>query len=258
METLFTVLGVVGVFVVLLALVNFKAVKRMFSALTAQVGKLGRAAVKVDPLAQYEQAIDNAQSDVVNATRGLEHAGALVNQVARQVETDRAEQAELIRRIQLALEHNDPNNTAEDNAVRLAEVERRLEENRAQLKNEQEQYNRFLQQLQTAKERIRVAEEDARRLGARRRQAKARAELSEIAGNFSGLDDSELARARQLVEEETDGYNAKAQVSSDLNVDFEREQADRDLEKKARAASILERFKKPVESDAPQSETTQS
>ena len=121
-----TVLVALLVVVVAMLIINSRAMAKIFGAGRAQVGKLGRMAEEADPLALLNQAVEDGVTSIQNSKKGLENYRALILSVQRQVESGEKERARLESRIQAALGSGDPNQTAEESAMVLADVERHL------------------------------------------------------------------------------------------------------------------------------------
>ena len=117
-----TFFGVVGVALVVLLVLNRRAVKNMFSGASAQVGELGRWAKNSDPLAIYKETVDNGLENIEKAKKTLEVCRGQVRSLERQVNEGTTEQKRLTNRIEAALNNGDTNNTAKDYADRKSVV----------------------------------------------------------------------------------------------------------------------------------------
>ncbi len=253
MLTLTNILVVGGIALVLLAVLNRRALGRLFSAASAQVGKVGRAAQEADPLAMYQEAVDDGVENIQRAKKGLEQSKGLVRSVERQVEQGRKEKARLEHRIQTVLDQGDPNGTVNDYALQLAEIEQNLAANEAQLKTHTESYNNFCAQVEMGQKKVADARRKAATLGMQLQQSQREKEMADFASTFSptGFDaDGTLARAEALINQRIDSNRAAGDVANDLSRQGLAEAADDKLEREAAAASILERFKKPQTEDA--------
>jgi phage shock protein A len=247
MLTLTNILIVGGVALLILAVLNRRAFTRLFSAASAQVGKVGRAAQEADPLAMYQEAVDDGVENIQRAKRGLEQSKSLVRSVERQVDQGRKEKARLEHRIQTVLDQGDPNGTVNDYALQLAEVEQNLATNEAQLKTHTESYNNFCSQVELGQKKVADARRKAATLGMQLQQSQREKEMADFASTFSptGFDsDGTLARAEALINQKIDTNRAAGDVANDLSRQGLAEAADEKLERDAAAASILERFKK--------------
>lgn len=254
MLTFTNILIVIGIGLVILAVLNRRSFKRLFSAASAQAGKVGRAAQEADPLAMYQEAVDDGVENIQRAKKGLEQSKALVRSVERQVNEGKKNQTRLTNRIQAAMDAGDPNDTCTEYALQLAEVEAGLATNTAQLKQHSESYNNFCKQVEMGQKKVAEARRKSQQLGIQLEQSKREKEMAQFAGEFSpgGFDeDGSLARAEQLINQKIDGNRAAGDVANDLSRQGLAEAADDELERQAAAADVLARFKKPAaETDA--------
>jgi phage shock protein A len=245
---LWTILIVIVVALIVLAIVNRQALMRILGAARAQTGKLGRLAEKADPLALLQQAVDDGVSTLQHAKKGLEDCRALVRSVQRQVESGEKEKARLESRIQAVLAQGDPNHTAKEYALQLAEVERQLAINRQQLAKHEETYGNFAKQVEIGQKRVVEARRRAEELGIALEQSQREKELSQFASNFTfdpqGLT-SGAAHAEELIRQQIDKNRAAGDVAVDLSRAALAQAADEETEREAEAAKILERFQKP-------------
>jgi phage shock protein A len=235
------------VLIVFLLLFNRQALARILGAGRAQAGKLGRMVEEADPLALLNQAVDDGVSSIQNAKKGLENYRTLISSVQRQVESGEKEKARLEARIQAAIDSGDPNSTAHEYALILADVEEHLQINRQQLLKHKETYENFARQVEFGQAMVTAARLKATRLGLELEQSKREKEMARFAGDFSfdpnGLN-SGLARAEELIYKKIDANRAAGEVAVDLSKQNIAQAADDDLERRAAAANILERFKK--------------
>jgi phage shock protein A len=247
---MWTYLIVGGVVVLILAVLGGKPLfDRLFNAGRAQAGKLGRAAEAADPLALINQAVDDGVNSIQHAKEGLENCQTLVMSVQRQVDSGEKEKSRLEARIQAAMDSGDPNHTANDNALALAECEKHLEENKSQLEKHKATYQAFAKQVEMGQKRVVEARHKAADLGVQLEQSKREAEMATFAANFNfdpNAINSGTARAEELIQQQIDKNRAKGQVAADMSKQASAELADDELERQAAASKILERFKKPA------------
>lgn len=246
MTTIFVAVGVAAL--VLLVLGGRKTFGRFFNAGRAQVGKAGRAVEEADPLAMYQQLVDDGVTEIQNAKTGLEQARGLVRSVERQVESGEKEVARLTNRIKAAMDAGDPNGTANDNALALAEAEKQLEENKKQLEKHKGSYTGYAKMVETGQKRVLEARKKAQSLGVALQMSEREKELSKFAESFSfdpNKLNSGLARAEELINQKIDANKAAGDVAADMNKQALADAADDELERQAAAKAILERFKKP-------------
>ena len=240
---------VVIVVLVVLAVVNRQALLRILGVGRAQAGKLGRWAEQADPMALLQQAVDDGVANIQHAKKGLEDCRALVLSVERQVDSGEKEKARLESRIQAVLAQGDPNNTAKEYALQLAEVERQLALNKEQLAKHRETYANFAKQVEIGQKRVVEARRKADELGIALELSQREKELSQFASKFSfdpeGLK-SGVAHAEEMVRQQIDKNRAAGDVAADLSRATLAQAADEQTEREAEAAKILQRFQKPA------------
>jgi phage shock protein A len=246
MMAILTAVGVACL--VLLVLGGRKTLGRFFNAGRAQVGRAGRAVEEADPLAMYQQLVDDGVTEIQTAKTGLEGSKTLVNSVQRQVDAGEKEVTRLTSRIKAAVEAGDPNKTAADNALALAEAEKQLAENKAQLATHKTSYTGFAKMVESSQKKVLEARKRAQVLGVKLQQSEREKELSKFANNFTfdpnRLNDG-LSRAEELINQKIDANRAGAEVALDMNKQAIADAADDELERQAAAAEILARFQTP-------------
>jgi phage shock protein A len=247
-----TLLATLAIVAILLTIINSRAAGKIFGAGRAQVGKLGRMAEEADPLALLNQAVEDGVTSIQNAMKGLENYRALILSVQRQVDSGEKEKARLEARIQTAVASGDPNQTAQESAMVLADVERHLAANREQMARHMEIYDNFARQVELGQAKVAEARLKAARLGLALQQSEREKEMAKFANDFSfdphGFNDG-LARAEELINQRIDANRAVGEVAADMSkqtvIDADIDETDR----KAAAALILERFKRKALTD---------
>jgi phage shock protein A len=239
-----TILITLLLLAILLAVVNIPAFIRMFAP--AESDKHGRLE-DADPLVFLNQAVDDGVASIQNAKKGLENYRELISSVQRQVESGDREKARLEARIQEAIDAGDPNRTAQEYAMMLADVEQNLAANREQLQRHKETYENFARQVEIGQKRVLEAREKARLLGLELEHSKREKEMARFARGFSFDPNelhSDLARAEELIYQKIDANRAVGQVAEDLARPLPAESLDEDKVRNAAASKILERFTK--------------
>ena len=243
---MWTVIGVVAFVFLVLAVVNRRAVGDFVNWLRAQVGKGGRALRNMDPLANYQQSIDDAVEAVKRAKQGMARAVALIKSVERQVDSGKAEVNRLNVRIQRAVDDGATVQQREY-ALLLADSEKNLKTNEEQLKSHQDAYNDFVTEVRQQQDKIVRYQREAESLGVRLEMSQANKEFNEFRQSFSVNNGSlnGLSVQREAVLKQIDTNNACSQVEKDVggtNYKEEDEAIDRQIE----ADEILKRFKRPT------------
>jgi phage shock protein A len=230
--------------IVLLALFQRKTLSRIGAAVSAQMGKVGRLLWGFDPVAVYQQQVDNAAEEIKDATTGLEQYRGLVARLQRQVGNGEKEVARLDARIKVYITSGD-DTSATNYAIQLKKTTTELEENKAQLAQYQSAYENNLKKIRFANQRIADAREKAQKLSADLKLSKAEAETAKLAQKFNcknvSLDG--VAEVEDEIQRQIDSNRAKAQVISDLSEDGLADIAEQEAVQKQEAAGILAEYK---------------
>src|SRR5499427_5834868 len=239
------VVGIIALVVVVLLLINHKAVLNMFGAGRAQLGKLGRAVGGADPLANYQQGIDDAADSVKKAKLGMTRAVALISSVERQVNSGRQEKARLEARIQRALGEEN-NAKAQEYAAQLGDCETHLKANEDQLQHHKDAYDGFVADVKRQQEKVTTAQREAASLGVQLELSKANREFNQFRESFSVNTGAlnGLAQEREAVLQQIDQNNAYGKVERDVGSGSQYEEEDADIDRKIKADEILNRFQK--------------
>lgn len=246
MPGFWTIVGILALAVVVLAILNRRALGRMIGAASAQVGEWGRAAQNADPMAIYRERIDDAVENGQAAQKSLESCKTLVNEVQGQVDSGLKEKARLETRIKTALANGDPNNTARGYAEQLAHVEEQLGKNQQQLAKHKTNYDNFLKKVRHYGRKVKELRQEAHELGIELEQSEREKEMNKDLQALQDLDTSfggDLAQARAAVKQKIAANRAVGDVAADLSQQGLAEAADEDLERQAKADDILARFK---------------
>jgi phage shock protein A len=241
-----TILITLVLLAILLLLVNIPTLIRSLTNESAQANKGGHRLEEADPLALLHQAVDDGVASIQNAKKGLENYRALILSVQRQVENGEKEKARLEARIREALDAGDPQHTAHEFAMMLADVEQNIAANREQLQRHKDTYENFAKQVEVGQSRVLAARQKAELLGLELEQSKREKEMARFAQEFSfnprGLD-TDLSRAEELIYQKIDANRAVGHVADDLTKPpILAESVDEERQRNDEASKILERF----------------
>lgn len=246
--SLTTILVVVGLAVLVLAVLNRRALSNMLFAARAQVGELGRAVKNADPVANFKQAIDDGLDTIDRSKKSLETVATQVRSLNRQVEEGTKEKTRLENRIRAALANGDPNKTAAEYAIQLESVERNLKSNEDQLARTKQLYDGFAKTIESNQKKVADARREIADLGVQLEQSEREKELTRFAAEFDkGVDvGNGLADARSAIQARIDANRAAGDVAMSTSTQRQAELADEELERQQRADDILARFKEPA------------
>jgi phage shock protein A len=240
------ILGAIIVGVV--ALINRRAIKDFFTAIRAQFGKAGTKAKNADPMAVWQQELNDASEQIAQHQTGLREAAGDVRRYRREVETGQQEKIRLENLIGIAQANNDPNGTAAGYALELADVEDRLEKDQEKLIKAQKAFDDETSNLALFKKQIDNAKQRAREKGRELAQSERSKKLSEFAANFdpnSFLNN--ISEAEDEVDRQIDDNLGAGDVDRAMNSEKFKRLKDEELVRQQKAKDILARFSKKPE-----------
>jgi len=240
---MFTWIAFGGLAMLVAVIVNRRAVGRIYVALSAGLGSVGRRVGSVNPQAQRQEQLDNAADDIEKARKGLEEVEALALSLNRQIQDDIKEKTKLENRIRDVLSKGDPNKTAEGYALRLETVENSLVENQKQYSGARNIYDNYAITIKRGEANLEERYREARKQNA---QVEITGRIKAVLESAKAFDPSsfgtKLDVAEQAVLAQLDRNQAALNVATDLSLVAVGELADDEAERKERASKILQRF----------------
>jgi phage shock protein A len=221
-----------------------KTIGRVFTAISAQFNKAGRAAISADPVAVYQKQVDDATEEIREGTKGLEQYRGLVSRLERQVEADSKEVAVWDARARGYVSQNNDTEAAKALTNKKA-AEARLSENKGQLGTYDVAYKANLKKVKFAQDKINEAKLKAQKLQADLKMSKAEAEIANLAQSFNVNSNSlnKLGEIEEEIQRQIDTNRAKAQVVNDLGSDGLAEIEAEEAAREAAAATDLAKLK---------------
>ena len=189
---------------------------KLWQAIKAQFNKASNAAWKADPVAQLQYEYDKAVDQLREGRLGLEQYRALVERVARQVEGDRKEVANLDARIRALLGAGDRDQAAKF-ALELQKAKNNLSENEAQLKVHEEAYNNNLLKVKHASGKLAELRQKIQKYDAELKMSRAEAEMAKLAQNFHMDVSTDFGAIEQEIQDKIGLNKATARVAADLS-----------------------------------------
>jgi phage shock protein A len=247
MQTLMVFGAVVVGLILLIAIFNRKALRRLFESGNAQVGKAGRWAWSQDPAAIYQQRIDAATLEIEEATRAVEEHKGLVNSLSRQVEDGKREVAVLDARVKNSLKDDpeDKSGRAGSYVTQLQRAQENLTRNEGQYQKAMALYNNNIRKIQLARQKIKDAEAEGKQLGVELKMAKTEAAIAQLATqtniNINSTDG--LGEVAEEMRRQIDKERAKGEVATDLGTDGMAEIEEEERLRRASSAELLEQYK---------------
>ncbi len=189
---------------------------KIWRAFKAQVNKIANFFWTADPIAQMQYEYDKAVEELKGGRQGLEQYRALVDRVARQVNTGRARATELEARIRAMLKAGQ-REAAGELAIQLKRVQKDLAENEAQLKMHEDAYNNNVMKVKHATKKLAEVKEKIQKYDADLKMSRAEAELSELAQSFDFNVTTDFGQIEDVIQDKISLNRAKAKVASDLS-----------------------------------------
>lgn len=235
-------------FLAAIAFLNRKAFSKLLGVGKAQMSKLANSAENSDPLALYQQKIDDASESLKSARLALAKINGTMDSVQRQVSTYQQELKLADARIKMCLEKGDEALAAQY-VSNLQSIKSSLSASEVHLETLRSEYNRCLEKVKAAQDRIAQEKKEAESLGHILAVSKAEVEVSQLTDSFNWDKDSpldEAARHKEQVQKMIDLNRATGKTNAALNESFEKEakidQAIRDAE----AKEMLDKYKKEL------------
>lgn len=222
--------------------------KSLIALGNAQADRAADSLANVDPLGVFKTQIANAVSNLGHANSVLQNAAKQIVSLDRQIDADTQELTKLTNRLQTVVDNGDPNNTANDIAVQIAAVEARLGENKSQRDSAKSIYDENLELVETFQRNIKNARNEAEQLGLQLERSEAEKNLVQMSSSLKGKLDvgGDFNEARRRIQASIDANKGSVKAARDLSRQDLAEESDLELERKAAAQKVLERFQKPV------------
>lgn len=240
-------IGIVTGIVLILALTQWRNVKRIGTVVGSQFGKLSRWLWRADPLAIYQAEVDKSADEIQEAREGLAQFKGHIASLERKVTNGTKKVEELKQTIKGHLLANNENKAA-NYAIEFQVALTQLEKDKAELQEQQSLYEMNLKTMKFANQKIREAKEKAERMQSDLRMSKANAEISKAAQNFeiktSSIDN--LGEIEDEIQRQIDVNRAKGQVIHDLGNDGLDRMDEQEKLQQQKALELLEQFKQEL------------
>lgn len=231
--------------VVLLAIVNRRAVSTMFFNLRSTLGAGARSLDSKNAVSNMKQAVEDAKGEIRGYTTKLNKSQGILNSLTRDQKESASEEARLTSRVheraaQCGGDSNDP--VLLDLAAKLGKAKTRSAELTAELKKQTDLHNNVLKQVQDAVVQADELQKEADRLGVKLDLSATQAELASVGIDFkSSSAHSSLANASKYakdIQAKIDENNAAVTVAAQLNPNAGSE-ATREWERNQDAKAVL-------------------
>jgi len=233
--------------ILLLTFFQWRNLRRLKAAVSAQCGSFSRWVWGIDPIAIYQEEVDKSAEEIQQAGESLAEVKGMVCRLQRKVVGGENKVEQLKFKVRTLLQEG-----SEDKAgtyvLELQRTQEQLVKDKNKLEEHKNLYEESLRKLQFANQKIREAKEKAERMSAELRMSKAEAEVSKLAQNFQ-INTSSIENFSAIEEEiqrQIDSNRAKGQVIHDLGNDGLEDLDDQERQEKQKAQVLLEQFKQEL------------
>ena len=214
---------------------------KFFSAIRAQLNKLANLFWEADPIAVMQMEVDQATERLKEGRKGLEMYRGLVEAVARQVTTEKANAARLESQIKAHLKAGN-REVAGQLALQLQRTQAELAANEQQLQMHEQAYQNNLLKIQKANKDIVKVREKIQRYDAELKMSAAEAEIAQIAESFDMNVTTDFGQIESVIQRKIDTNRGRARVAADLSAKGVETIKAEEAAEKAMAEDILQKY----------------
>jgi phage shock protein A len=189
---------------------------KFFRAIRAQLNKIANVFFESDPIAVMQLEVDNATERLKEGRKGLEIYRGLVENVARQVQNGKANQAQLEAQIKAHLKAGN-RDVAAQMAVQLQKVQTELAQNEGQLQMHESAYQNNLLKIQKANKDLIKVREKIQKYHAELKMSAAEAEIAQISETFDMNMTTDFGQIEEVIQRKIDTNRGKARVAADMS-----------------------------------------
>ena len=189
---------------------------KFFSALRAQLNKIANIFFESDPIAVMQLEVDQATERLKEGRKGLELYRGLVETVARQVASGKANAAQLEAQIKAHLKSGN-REVAGQLALQLQKVQGEMAANESQLQMHETAYQNNLLKIQKANKDMIKVREKIQKYHAELKMSAAEAEIAQISESFDMNVTTDFGQIENVIQRQIDTNRGKARVASDMS-----------------------------------------
>lgn len=190
--------------------------QKFVTAFRAFFNSLANAMWERNPIAIMQLEYDKSVEQLQEGRKGLELYRGLVERVARQVATGKAQVERLQAEVKAYLKAGD-RATAAKFAIQLKKAEADLAANQEQLKMHEEAYENNLKKIQYANKQLGEVREKIQRYNADLKMTAAEAEIARIAGDLNFDVTTDFGQIEQIIQQQIDTNRGKVRVAADMS-----------------------------------------
>jgi len=189
---------------------------KFFRAIRAQFNKLANLFFESDPIAVMQLEVDQATERLKEGRKGLEMYRGLVETVARQVTSARANSAQLEAQIKAHLKAGS-RDMAGQLALQLQKVQTEMATNEGQLQMHETAYQNNLLKIQKANKDLIKVREKIQKYHAELKMSAAEAEIAQLSESFEMNVTTDFGQIESVIQRQIDTNRGKARVASDMS-----------------------------------------
>lgn len=190
--------------------------EKMFRAIRAQFNKLANLFFESDPIAVMQLEVDQATERLKEGRKGLELYRGLVETVARQVTSGKANALQLEAQIKAHLKAGN-RDVAGQLAMQLQKVQTEGTQNEGQLNMHETAYQNNLLKIQKANKDLIKVREKIQRYHAELKMSAAEAEIAQISESFDMDVTTDFGQIENVIQRQIDTNRGRARVAVDLS-----------------------------------------
>ena len=214
---------------------------KFFRAIRAQLNKIANIFFESDPIAVMQLEVDQATDRLKEGRKGLEMYRGLVETVARQVASGKANASQLEAQIKAHLKAGNRDMAAQL-AVQLQKTQSELANNESQLQMHETAYQNNLLKIQKANKDLLKVKDKIQQYHAELKMSAAEAEIAQISESFEMNMTTDFGEIETVIQKKIDANRGKARVAADMSArGVEHIKAEQAAEK-ALAEDLLSKF----------------
>ncbi len=214
---------------------------KFFGAIRAQLNKIANLFWEADPIAVMQLEVDQATERLKEGRKGLEMYRGLVETVARQVASEKANVARLESQIKAHLKAGN-REVAGQLALQLQRTQQDLASNEQQLQMHEQAYQNNLLKIQKANKDLVKVREKIQRYNAELKMSAAEAEIAQIAESFDLNVTTDFGQVENMIQRKIDANRGRARVAADLSSKGVETIRAEEAAEKAMAEDLLQKY----------------
>lgn len=214
---------------------------KFFRAFMGQLNKIANFFFESDPIAVMQLEVDQATERLKEGRKGLEMYRGLVETVARQVATNKANAAQLESQIKAHLKAGN-REVAGQLALQLQKTQTELAANEQQLQMHEDAYQNNLLKIQKANKDIVKVREKIQKYHAELKMSAAEAEIAQISESFDMNVTTDFGQIEAVIQRQIDQNRGRARVAADMSSKGIEAIKAEEAAEKAMAEDLLSKF----------------